>query len=78
MYVSHNFKLEVLKDTPVPLRINEIYLKPYFEYYGGQVVGLSEAVTNAFDFMLSSVFSQYAVLVMPTEYLQTQSLSDIV
>ena len=41
--------------------IDEIHQKPYFDYKNGNIVSLShnseEAATNAFAFMLSSVFS---------------------
>ena len=49
------------KDITVSL-LDKIHLKPYFDYMGGNIVGLSdnsnEAATSALAFMLSSVFSQ--------------------
>ena len=60
------------QDTTVSLLVDEIHLKSYFYFKGGNIVGLSdninEAATSAFAFMLSSVFSQYrdVVHVMPT------------
>ena len=72
------------KDTTLYLFVDEIHLKPYFNYKGGNIIGLSdnsnEAVTNAFDFMLSNQFSQYKdfVHVMPTKYLKSENLFDVV
>ena len=47
------------KDTTLSLFVDEIHLKPYFNYKGGNIIGLSdnsnEAATNAFDFMLRCV-----------------------
>ena len=67
------------KDTTVSLLIDEIHLKPYFDYIGN-IVSLydnsNEAVTSAFAFMLSSVFSQYKdVHVMPTKCLKDENLT---
>ena len=59
-------------------------LKPYIDYKGGNIVGLSdnsnEAATKTFAFILSSVFSQYkdVVHVMPTKSLKAENLFDIV
>ena len=71
------------QDTTVSL-LDEIHLKPYIDYKGGNTVGLSdnsnEAATSAFTFMLSSVFSQYkdVVHVMSTKCLKAENLFDIV
>ena len=84
MYIKNKFKLLVQKDTPVSLLVDEILLKPYFHYKGGNIVGLldnsNEAVTSVFAFMLSSVFSQYkdVVHVMPTKCLKAENIFDIV
>ena len=65
-------------DTTVSLLVDEIHLKPYFDYKGGNIVGLSdnsnEAATSAFVFMVSTVFSQYKDVVhdMPTKCLKTE------
>ena len=83
MYIKNKFKLLVQKDTTVSLLVDEIHLKPYFDYKGGNIVGLSdnrnEAATSAFAFMLSSVFSPYkdVVHVMPTKCLKAENLFDI-
>ena len=84
MYIKNKFKLLVQNDTTVSLLDDEIHLKLYFDYKGGNIVGLSdnnnEAATSAFVFMLSSVFSQYKdiVHVMPTKCLKAESLFDII
>ena len=81
MYIKNKFKFLVLGDTTVSLLVDEIYLKPYFDYY---IVGLSdnsnEAATSAFVSMLSSVFSQYkdVMHVMPSKCLKAESLFDII
>ena len=63
MYIKNKFKLLVQKDITVSLLIDEIHLKPYFDYIGCNVVGLAnntdEVATSAFAFMLSSVLSNY-------------------
>ena len=84
MYIKNKFKFMVQNDTTVSLLVNKIHQKPYFDYKGGNIVGLSdnsnEAATSAFVFMLSSVFSQYkdVVHLMPTKCLKAESLSDII
>ena len=42
MYIRNKFKLRIQKDTTVSLLVDEIHLKPYFDYKGGNIVGLSE------------------------------------
>ena len=63
MYIKNKFKFLVQRETTVSLLVDEIHLKRYFDYKGGNNVGLSdnsnEAATSALVFMLSSVFSQY-------------------
>ena len=84
LYIKNKFKFLVQNDTTVSLLVDEIHLKPYFDYKGGNIVGLSdntnEAATSAFVFMLSSVFSQYKDVVhaMPTKCLKAESLFDII
>ena len=64
------------------LLVDEIHQKPYIDYKGGNIVGLSDnnnqAATSAFAFMLSSVFSQYkdVVHVMPIKCLKAENLFD--
>ena len=83
MYIKNKFKLLEKKDTSGFL-LDEIHLKPYIDYKGGNIAGLSDnsngAATSAFAFMLSSVFAQYkdVVHIMPTKYLKAENLFDIV
>ena len=83
MYMKNKFKLLVQNDTTVSLLVDEIHLKPYFDYKGGNTVGLSDnsnEATSAFVFMFSSVFSQYkdVVHVMPNKCLKAKSFFDII
>ena len=61
-YIKNKFKLLVHKDITVSLFVDEIHQKPYFNYKGGNLIGLTdnsnETVTSAFAFRQSSVFSQ--------------------
>ena len=84
MYIKNKFKLLVQQDTTVSLLVDEIHVKPYINYKGGNIIGLSdnsnEAATSAFAFKLSSVFSQDKdiIYVMPTKYFQAENLFNIV
>ena len=40
MYIKNRFKLLVEKDTTISWRVDEIYLKTYIDYKGGNIVGL--------------------------------------
>ena len=81
MYIKNKFMLLVQQDTTISLLVDEI-LKPYIDYKSGNIVSLSdnsnEAVTSAFAFMLSSVFSQYkdVMHVTPTKCLKAENLFD--
>ena len=84
VYIKNKFKLLVRKDITVSLLIDEIHLKPYFDYKGGSVVGLAnntnEVTTSAFVFMLSSVLSHYkdVIHIMPTKCLKAENLFNII
>ena len=84
MFIKNKFKLLVQKDIKVSLLIDEIHLKPYFDYKGGNVVGLAhntyEVTTSAVVFMLSSVLSNYkdVIYIMPTECLKAENLFKII
>ena len=84
MHIKNKFKLLVQKYTTVSLFVNEIHLKPYFDYKSDDIVGSSdksnEVATIAFALMLSSVISQYkdAVLVMQTKCFQAENFLDII
>ena len=59
IYIKDKFKLLVQNDIIVSLLIDEIHLKPYFDYKGGNIVGLAnntnEVATSAFASMFSGV-----------------------
>ena len=80
MYIKNELKLLVQKDTTVSLLVDEIHLKPQFDYTDGNIFGLSdnsnEAASNAFAFK-QSAFSKYKD-VMPTKYLKAENLLDMV
>ena len=84
MYIKNKFKLLVQKDITVRLLIDEIHLKPYFDYKSDNIVGLAnnanEVATSAFAFMLSSVLSNYkdVIHIMPTKYLKGENLFNII
>ena len=84
MYIKNKFKLLVQQDTIVSLLVDKIHQKPFIDYKGGNIVDLfddcNESGTSDFAFMLSSIFSQYkdVVHVMPTKWLKTENLFDIV
>ena len=84
MYIKNKFKLLVQKDITVSLLIDEIHLKPYFDYKGGNVVGLAnntnEVATSAFAFMFSCVLSNYkdVIHMMPTKCLKAENLFNII
>ena len=63
--------------------VDEIHLKPYFDYKGGNIVGSafdsSEAATSAFVFMLNSVRSKFkdVVHIIPTKCMKAETLHNI-
>ena len=67
-------------DKTIILLVDEIHLKPYFDYKGGDVVGAAynstDAATSAFAFMISSVFSNYKDVahVLPTRKMTAEAL----
>ena len=72
-FTKNKCNLEVQKDTTVSLLVDEIHLKPYFDYKDTNIVGLSDNSNDAaFTFTLSSVFSQYknVVHVMPINFFE--------
>ena len=72
------------KDITVSLLIDEIHLKPYFDYKCSSVVGLAnntnEVAASAFAFMLSCVLSNYKdiIHIMPTKCLEVETLFNII
>nr|XP_042908356.1 uncharacterized protein LOC122271390 [Parasteatoda tepidariorum] len=64
--------------------MDEIHLKPYFDFKGGNVVGAafdsSHAATSAHAFMIQSLLSNYkdVVFVLPVKTLTAETLHDII
>ena len=63
-YIKQKFQSLCASATTVMLLVDEIHLKPFFDYKGGNIIGtsfnsLSTAAKSAFAFMISSVFSNY-------------------
>ena len=62
-YIKQKFKGLNSQDVTVCLSLDEIHLKPFFDYKGGNVAGAAfnstEAANSAFVFMITSVFSLY-------------------
>ena len=69
----------MLFDKTVKLLVDEIHLKPYYDYKGGNIVGAAyntnEATTSAFAFMVNSVFLKFkeVVHVFPTQRMNAKS-----
>ena len=65
------------------LMIDEIHIKPYFDYKCGNIVGAAfnsaEAATSAFVFMISSVASKFkdVVQIIPTKCMKADLLHDM-
>ena len=84
MYIENKFNFLVQQCIKIYLLIDEIHLKPYIDYQGCNIDGLSdnsnEAATSAFAFMLSCVFSQKKNVghVMATKCIKVENLFDIV
>lgn len=83
MYIKDKFKLLAPTDKNVTLMVDEIHIKPYFDYKGGNVVGSAfnstEAATSAFVFMLNSICSKLkdVVHIMPTKCMKAEGLFDV-
>lgn len=80
MYIKNKFKFLSPSDKHVTLMIDEIHIKPYFDYKGGSIVGSAfnsnDAAKSAFVFMLNSLCSKYkdVVHVMPTKSMTAANL----
>ena len=77
MHIKTKFKLLVPKDTTVSF-LNEIHLKPYFDYIISLSDNSNKAETSAFAFMLNSVFSQYkdGIHIISTHCFKAENLFD--
>nr|XP_042912929.1 uncharacterized protein LOC122272950 [Parasteatoda tepidariorum] len=62
-YVEERYKYVKEHEKNVVLMLDEIHLKPYFDYKGGDIVGFAfdseQAATSAHTFMISSLCSNY-------------------
>lgn len=62
MYANNKFKTLGPLDKKATLMVDEIHIKPYFDYKGGNIVGAAyncgEAATSAFVFMINSIMSK--------------------
>ena len=83
LYIKNKSKSLLPCDKTVILMVDEIHLKPYFDYKGGNIVGSafdsSEAATSAFVFMLNSVRSKFkdVVHIIPTKCMKAETLHNI-
>ena len=84
MYIKNKFKFLTQNDKTVTLMIDEIHIKQYFDYKGGNVVGsafnTTEAAKSAFVFMLSSLLSKFkdVVHILPTKTIDAESLFTVI
>ena len=80
LYIRRKIKSLSFLDKTIILLVDEIHLKPYFDYKGGDVVGAAynstDAATSAFAFMISSVFFNYKDVahVLPTRKMTAEAL----
>ena len=84
-YIKQKFRNLFLSDFTVMFLVDEIHLKSFFDYKGGNIVGTSfncpsEAAKPAFTFMISSVVSAYkdVVHLLPTRKVTTDDLHEMI
>ena len=83
-YITQKFKCLSLHEYHVFLLIDEIHLKPYFDYVGGKIVAAAfasqQAATTSCCFIISSVFSSFkdVVHVMPCQNLESNTLFNMI
>lgn len=81
-YIKSKFIFLNKNDHKVILMIDEIHLKPYFDYKGGTILGASHdtvnAATTAYVFMIQSLLSDYkdVVHILPVSKLTAENLFD--
>ena len=79
-YIKQKFKGLTSSDKTVSLLVDEIHLKPFFDFKGGNITGPAlnskEAAKSAFTFMISSIFSSYkdVVYILPSNKLTSEIL----
>lgn len=84
MYAQHKIHFLKEHEKTVTLMLDEIHLKPYYDYKGGSVVGAAinnkTAATSAFVFMVSSVLSTFkdVVHILPAKTINNELLHSVV
>ena len=82
-YIKQKFKALSDADKTVILMMDEIHLKPYFDFKGGNIVGSAfdrtEAATSAYAFMLNSILSKYrdVVHLIPVKSIKAETLHNL-
>ena len=83
MYIKNKFKALLPEDKNVTLMVDEIHIKPCFDYKGGNIVGsafdTSEAASSAYVFMVSSIMSEFkdVVHIIPAKKMKAEVLHNI-
>jgi hypothetical protein len=79
-FISDKFQYLDVSDRTVSLMIDEIYLKPYLDYKGGNILGVAqnseEAATTAHVFMVQSLLSSFkdVVHILPVKSINAEQL----
>lgn len=80
LYIKTKFKSLLERDKVVTLMVDEIHIKPSYDYKGGNIVGAAynsaEAATSAFVFMINSLKSKFkdVVHMIPAKSMKAESL----
>lgn len=83
-YIKQKFHFLKDSDKVVSLMIDEIYIKPYFDYKGGNIVGMAynteEAAKSAHVFMLQSLLSSFkeVVHILPVKTMKAMELFNFI
>lgn len=83
LYIKNKYNTLKPDDKIVTLMVDEIHIKPFFDYVGGNVVGAafdtSEAATSAYVFMVGSIKSGYkdVVHIIPAKCMKAETLHHI-
>lgn len=79
-YIKQKFSCLCNEDKNVTLMMDEVHLKPYLDFKGGSILGMSynckEAANSAYVFMIQSVKSNYkdVVSIMPVKTVNSDLL----
>lgn len=80
LYIKQKFKLLSQSDTTISVMIDEIHLKPYLDYTGGNILGAAynskNAASSAQVFMIQSLLSSYkdVVHILPVKTIDAEGL----